>query len=116
MRASKVSYILSWGIGLILVVLPFHAFFTTWLGANFGHLDLFRIWKELLIVPLGLAALWLLWRDKLLLRWLLDTRLFHLIVIYIMLFIVTGVIATARHQVNANALIYAWLADLRFIV
>ena len=35
---------------VILISLPFHEFLTTWLASNFGHIDLFRIWKEILLI------------------------------------------------------------------
>lgn len=116
MKAGKLAQILAYVIAGILVLLPFHALFTTWLGSNFGHLDLFRIWKELLLVPIGLGALWLLYRDQAAQKWLKQTGLWWLIIGYIGLHLVLGAIALKQHRVNADALIYALLSNLRFVI
>lgn len=53
-------------MALILVLMPFHAFLSTWLGTAIGPLWLWKSWKELLLVGLTLATLiWLARRDKL---------------------------------------------------
>ncbi len=116
MKAGKLAQILAYLIAGILVLLPFHALFTTWLGYNFGHLDLFRIWKELLLLPLGLGALWLLHKDTATQKWLKQAGLWWLIIGYIGLHLVLGVIALQQHRVSANALIYALLSNLRFVI
>lgn len=116
MKAGKLAQISAYVIAGILVLLPFHAFFTTWLGSNFQHLDLFRIWKELLLVPLAFVACWLLYKDKKTTAWLKKTGLLYLIIGYIALHILLGWLALAQHRVNASALIYALLSNLRFLV
>lgn len=115
-KDTKLYLWLAYAIGAILVLLPFHAFFTTWAGSNFGHLDLFRIWKELLLVPIGLVSLWLLYKDQQSFKWLKRTGLFYLILGYIGLHILLGALAFAHHRVNASALIYALLSNLRPVI
>lgn len=113
---DKLAYYLSLAIGLILALLPFHAFFTTWAGATWGHLDAFRIWKELLLVPIGLGALWLAWRDKHLKLWLKTDPLVYLIGLFLVAQLILGLAAYWDGNVNRNALIYAWLSNTRFLV
>ncbi len=105
----------SYGVAAILVLLPFHALFTTWAGSSFGHLDLFRIWKEILMVPLGLFAVWLLCRNKELRSQLTASWLPRLVIIYTLLFLVFGVIALYVGRTNTDALLYSWITNLRFI-
>jgi len=116
MKPGKLAQILAYIIAAILALLPFHAFFTTWLGGTFGHFDLFRIWKELLLVPVTVAAGWLLYKDPKTKGWLKKTGLLYLILGYILLHLLLGWLAFAHHRVNASALIYALLSNLRFLV
>ncbi len=103
-------------LAAILVLMPFHAFFTTWLGVTFGHADVFRIWKELLLVPLALGALWLSVRDPVVRQWLKTSKLFYLVLIYVFLHLGLGLLALYRQQVSELALVYGLLSNLRFLV
>ncbi|HSX53121.1 MAG TPA: O-antigen ligase family protein [Patescibacteria group bacterium] len=113
---AKLTRILGYGIVIILVLMPFHAVLTTWPASHFGHFDLFRIWKDLLLVPLGLGGLYLISKDAKTRKWLNGTGLLKVIAAYIALFVLAGLVALVRHKVNASALIYALLSDLRFPV
>ncbi|MBI1857233.1 O-antigen ligase family protein [Candidatus Saccharibacteria bacterium] len=106
---------LSWIIAIVLILLPFHAFFTTWLGSNFGHLDSWRIWKELIIVALSPLAIWLAWREPSIKKWLKTSWLPRLILLYTFVYIILGARALLIGNVNRNALIYGLLIDLRFL-
>jgi hypothetical protein len=113
---SKIAGLLRYGVIAILVLLPFHALFTTWLGSNFGHLDLFRIWKELLIALMVPAALWLVYKDRQLREWFRSSRLVLLVLLYVLLHVLLGAWALAEDRVNPEALIFALLVNLRFPV
>src|SRR3990167_902393 len=104
---SKLAYYLSWLIAGILVLLPFHALFTTWAGSNFNHLDLFRIWKEILLVGAVPFVLFLALSDKRLRKWFFTSPILNLFRVYVLLYIILGVWAYTQHAVNKNALIYA---------
>lgn len=108
--AEKLSYI----VGFILVLLPFHAPITTWLGSNFGHYDLFKIWKEILITLISPLVVWLLLKDKSSAKRFLKTPYVKLFVVYILLHLGLGLWALHNDQVNSNALIYALIINLRF--
>lgn len=99
----------------VLLLLPFHAFFTTLIGSNTGHLDLVRIWKELIIVALFPGSIWLMLKDESLKNWFFHNWLPRLILIYLTLQVVLGVVALRTYQVTASALIYGLLANLRFL-
>lgn len=112
---SKLAERLSWLVAAILVLLPFHAILTTWAGSNFGHLDLWRIWKEIVILIMMPPVFWLAWRTPGLKKWLIRSWIPRLFGIYILLYLVLGAWALTHNQVNATALIYAFIVNLRFI-
>ncbi len=105
----------SLGTGAILVLLPFHAVFTTWLGSNFGHIDTFRIWKELAGFGLALLAVVVLVRLRQFKSFIVSDRLLWLIVAYIALQLVTAALALSAERVNNSAMIYGLLGNLRFV-
>lgn len=104
------------GVALIIALIPFHAFLTVWGSTLLGHYTLLRLWKELLIIPLGLSALWLAFRDGSLRRQLLGTWLFRLIIGYFFLFVALGLVALKQHTVNSAALYEGLIEDLRLVV
>lgn len=108
--------LLSLTLAGIMVLVPFHAVFTTWLGSNFGHMDLFRIWKELLLVPVTLACIWLVYGNEKQRKHWNKNKLVVLILAYTLLNIVAGCIAFAQDKVTDKALIFALLINVRFLV
>jgi hypothetical protein len=111
----KTAGILSWAVAGVLVLLPFHAVFTTWLGSNYGHLDLFRIWKELILVAVFPVILWVAWKSPKAKDWLVHSWIVRLYLFYALLHLVLGVLALHRHGVNQVAFVYAMLTNLRFV-
>jgi len=112
---SKLAERLSWLVAIILAILPFHAILTTWAGSNFGHLDLWRIWKDILLILMIPPALWLVRRSSELKKWLARSWIVRLFGIYVLIHLLLGGWALANHQVNKTALIYALIINLRFI-
>lgn len=112
---NQIATLAAYGLAIIFILLPFHGFFTAWAASQFGHFDLIRIWKELLIVILGIGAAWLVYKDKQLRKTLKHNPLIYLIIIYAGLEIGLGLIAYGLGKVNRNALLYGWIADLRFL-
>jgi O-antigen ligase len=112
---NTVARYLSYTIATVLVLLPFHAVFTTWLGSNFGHLDAWRIWKELVIVAMLPFALYLCWVTPSLRQWFKRDWLLRLCLAYAVWLVGLGFWAIYRHRVNGPALIYGLLSDLRFL-
>lgn len=116
MTAKRLIQILNITIAVILVLVPFQAFLTTWAGSNFGHLDLFRIWKELILVILTVGSLYLIYTDKKLRQWFLNSRLVILIVIYAGWQLAMALAAVLRHQANGSAVVYGLIINLRFLL
>lgn len=100
---------------LILCLLPFHALITTWAGSNFGYIDIFRIWKELLTVLLGIGCLLLLIRDDHLRNSFLRSK----ITLLIAAFTVIGLLRTAygytQNTIGIEAAMYGIVGSLRYV-
>lgn len=50
------------GILALLLLMPFHAFLSVWLGALTGKQSLIQSWKEILLLTMAAAALYLVYR------------------------------------------------------
>jgi hypothetical protein len=112
----KLVRVLSWLSAVILLLVPFHAFLTVWLSGLTGHYTALRLWKEFLLVPIVLGALYILLKDKTLRRRLLSKWLVRLMAVYAALLLVCGFGALASHSVSAKAMWYGLLVDARFLV
>lgn len=110
-----VPKILSLVVAGILVLLPFHALLTTWLGSNIGHIDLVRIWKEILIIFMLPFVGWLIYRSDELRSWFRSSPILWLIRFYVLLHIVLGTYALVTDRVNTTSLTYALIINLRFV-
>lgn len=112
---ARLAAYLSWLIGLILVILPFHAFLTVWTSSSLGHYTLLRLWKEGLLSVVFAGVIYILAVDSKLRKQLFGMWLYRLTVIYTVLLLVCGGVALARHNVSHKALAYGLLLDLRFL-
>lgn len=113
---SKLASNLSWIAVAILVLVPFHAFITVWLSSFAGHYTLLRLWKEFLLAVITVGALYILIRDKALLKRVINFWPARLIGIYTLVLLIWGFAALARHDVTGKAMWYGLLVDLRFLV
>jgi hypothetical protein len=112
---SQTTLVCSALIAAVFALLPFHAVLTVWAGSNFGHYDWFRLWIELLLVPLTpltLAAVY--GNEKLRAMWRRDA-LVWVCLAYICWQVVLGLFALHAGWVNRTALLTGWATDLRFI-
>lgn len=94
---------LSWSLGLILALMPLHAFISTWGGTAIGPLWLWKSWKEILLAILIIpVVVWLSRRPK---RWkmLAQDRLFWLIVGFIGLLLVLSFYFRHANGLNATS-------------
>jgi hypothetical protein len=103
-------------VAVILVLIPFHATLTVWLSQAVGHYTALRLWKEVLLIPLGLGAVYLLIQQRDLRNRVLSSKLTWLIAAYILVQVVWGIIAYATHQVSAKALGYGLVSDTRYLI
>jgi hypothetical protein len=95
----------------ILVLLPFHAFFSTWGGTSIGPLFVWKGWKEILLVLLVPLVAWycvlrpdiakLIWKN-----WL--NRL-------LLLYVVLNVIFATLSHASSEAVFAGLLMNLRFL-
>ena len=107
---------LSVAIISIFVLLPFSAFLTTWIGSNTGGYRLVQLWAEIIICLVALALVVLTGPSKLKKILGQEKALMWLVVIYVIITLVLGAVALAAHRVNATALIYSLIINLRFLL
>ena len=113
--ALKLSLIASYAVMAILVLVPFNALLYTWAGSNFRHLDLFRIGKELLMLPLGLYASLIVLNKPTFRQQFANSWLVRCILAYTLLFFVYAAVVLLRHSVVTSAVLYSLITNLRFI-
>ena len=101
------------GIIVIVTVIPFQATLTTWLGANFGLIDLFRIWKELLLFVLCLMSLGLIWHNPTAKAWIFDSWLNKLMFVFSSFLVIMTLFGVLTRSVSPSAAIYGLLVDGR---
>ncbi|MEK7561700.1 MAG: O-antigen ligase family protein [Patescibacteria group bacterium] len=116
MDTSKLGLKLSWLVGGILVLLPFHAFLTVWLSSAVGHYALLRLWKEFLLLILIAGSIYILFQNKELRKKFLGSRITQLIAIYCLVSLVWGAVAYGLGKVTLKALGYGFTINLRFLV
>lgn len=101
------------GLGAIFVLMPVHAFISTWGGTAVGPLWLWKSWKELLVVALTLVTLgWLLTKPSAL-RALLAKPLPLLVTGYVVLTLVLAFIFLRQN--GADATMVALAMNLRYL-
>jgi hypothetical protein len=108
--------LLQLGVLLILVLVPFHAFLTVWIGSATGHYTLVRLWEEVLLAVMMPAALYLTWRDKLWRKLTKKTWLVWLIGLYLIVQVVWLLVALQHGSVNLKAGLYGLVINSRFLV
>ena len=104
----------SYLVGIVLVLVPFHAFLTVWASAGIGHYTALRLWSAVLLLILFVAAAAMTFRDRRLLGHVRTQLVWQLIALYAALTFLLGVIALATGAVHGKALAYGLLSDLRF--
>jgi len=113
---NKVVNTLAWIILIILALLPFHAFLTVWLSSLAGHYTPLRLWKEFLLGVLFIGVVYLLFKDKNLLKEFTSSLLMRLVLIYCAISVVWGFAAYVLHKVTLKALGYGLIVNLRFLI
>ena len=102
-------------VGIVLALVPFHAFLTVWGSALVGHYTLLRLWDEFaLLLLVGTACFWLT-RNKVLRTWFFSSLLVRLIFAYAGLTLLLGLISYIKGDVTLKALAYGVLVNLRFL-
>jgi hypothetical protein len=76
---------------LIVALLPVHAIFSTWAISNFGHADIFKSWKEILVYGVAFPfIIWIIYKKPQLILSIVKKK----INIVVLLFIVINLIIT----------------------
>ncbi len=112
---NKLVNLLSWFIVLILFIIPFHAFLTVWLSSLFGHYTLLRLWKELLLVPIVIGAVYLLFIKPKLRKKFLNLWLTKFIGLYLVMLVIFSLISWNGHTAP-KAVWYGLLVDSRLLI
>jgi hypothetical protein len=115
MNLAKTANYLSWIVIIILVLIPFHAFFTVSLSALVGHYTLLRLWKEFLLIILLAGGTYLLIKDAKMRRIFTSLLVVRLIILYVLLSIVWAAVAYAMGKVTPKALGFGIIVNLRFL-
>lgn len=119
MRTSALKYTILSTVSkismLILALMPFHALLTVWLASSTGHYTLIRLWKEILLLFVSVAALGLIALDHKIRSHTLTRRLVWLILLYLLAIAFSGLLGLARGDVSHKALGYGLIVDLRFL-
>jgi hypothetical protein len=110
---SKLTTVASGLLALILVILPFHAFLAVVAGSVAGHYEMWRVWKELVLLAMMPLTVYLAWRTPALRQKLTEGWLFWAIICYVLLHLSLGLMALHKGQVNSYALTYALVVNLR---
>ena len=117
---SRLGRLIAYGCGLIIAVAPFHAFLTVWAASLVGHYTALRLWKEVLLVALVIASIALLMSQTYLrpavLSRLRQQPIIYIVAAYLLLLIVTGLVALGNDSVNLKAFGDGLLLDGRFVV
>jgi O-antigen ligase len=104
--------ILRWGLILVMVLMPFHALLTTWLGSNFGNLLAVRAWKEVVLAGLVLIGLWLYVSDGRLRSVVWGRTINKLILAYSLWHIFVAILISR----DGEALSHGLAINLRFLI
>jgi hypothetical protein len=109
---------------VVIVLLPFHGFLTVWGASLVGHYTLLRLWKEFIVTGLLIGCIVLLlwgravdevWSGLSLRQWR-RRPLGFVMITYLLLLLVTGLVAYVRGAVTLKALANGLLLDGRFVV
>jgi hypothetical protein len=100
----------------IIALLPFHAFLTVWAANFLGHYTALRLWKELLLVLLAGAAVYMVARYRWARQAIRRDSLVWAILIYLGFLLLSGLVAGLTGAVRPKALAYGLLLDGRYLV
>ncbi len=113
---TRLSNIVGIVVASIIILLPFHEFLTTWTASNFNHYDLFRVWKEVVLLLITPLILYIIYKSPIIKKWFINDWLIRLIFLYIALNILTEIWSYSTNRVSSFALVDGLIIDLRFPV
>ena len=113
---TRLSNIAGIVIAIIIILLPFHEFLSNWTASNYNHYDLIRLWKEVLLVIISPAVIYIAYKTKPIKDWLSRDILIKLIALFILLNLLSGFWALKTNRVSKTALAEGLVIDLRFLI
>lgn len=112
---SRTTTVATYAIVAILTLVPFNTLLTTWAGSNFGHLDLFRVIKELIMLPLGVYGAILVYQSKPLLRRWQQSWLVRCVVLYGVFFAAYAGLELIQGTTTPSAVWFSLVTNIRFL-
>lgn len=112
-RNLRTGRLLWLGCAVILIGVPFHAFFTAWFASRFGYFDLIRLWKEFILLAMSLSCVYQVVRHPALRKDIKVDRLSSVIILFIGFFAVMAVAGVLAGDVSLKAALYGLIIDTR---
>jgi len=103
--------IIGGGLVALVLIMPFHAFLSVWLGSLTGHQAVWQSWKELLTIVMVVCGVAIIARSP-----NARQRLSSPLNLTILGFALASLIVTAITQPNLGGIIYGLKTDLEFLV
>jgi hypothetical protein len=103
-------------VAAVLVLAPFHAFLTVWIGSTYDIYSAVRLWNEYLLLVLVILGGLLLWANKDLRRTVVHLPLAWLIGAYAGLHLILATFAVTASEVTLRAAGYGLIVNLRFLL
>ena len=103
-------------LGLVLILLPFHALITVYIGSNLGHYTIVRLWKEVLIGLILIPSIYYLFKSYSFKKISASSALIYLTIAYLVLSLLISLFALKTHNVNLKAFGYGLDSNFRYII
>jgi len=100
----------------VLLLLPFHAVFTTWAASNFGYYDQFKVWKEIIILGLVVGCLAMLIVDAKLRQQFLRSKLTLLIALYVLLGLLRTAYGYNQGIIGWEVIAFGMIGAFRYLI
>jgi len=97
---------------VLMLLLPFHAFISTWGGSAIGPYSLWKVWKEVLLLALCIPTFILIFSDQKILHTVKSSWLLRLMGLYVVL----HVLATLVLGRDPDAVLYGLAINLRIVL
>ncbi len=108
-------HIMGLGIGFIFIVAPFYAPITVFLASHYGHFDLLRIIKEIVLAGLVLMLTFYRVKNRTKLKLIPNDKLIVSILVFTLILLLTSFYDLISHRVSHLAVIYGLMIDLRLV-
>ncbi len=108
---TPAMHVARWGLLGIVVLMPFHAFLTTWAGDDFGNRAVWQAWKEAVLAATAISVAWMALRKP-----SVRERLNDKSILAAATFAIIAVLVTLAAQPGWREALYGAKTDFAFIV